>query len=209
MCGPALTRCNTPHPTGKDRQAEREREMDAVKRHSRSTWPVSMRPLHAGTQEERMTGEKSKRQHKHTTETKDRREKHRQGPHPGRQLHTSPHTYTHHRSAASPRVGGFGPPQNEGKHRHQSTNNGRRKEATHRHRLQLNPIANGIRPQPRSQQTQRIRSEQSPKEPHAEADHHPPMTRRLSPRSHTECIVSLIELMLRPSLKDASVRDGS
>ncbi|RNC51686.1 exo-alpha-sialidase [Trypanosoma cruzi] len=40
--------------------------MDAVKRHSQSIWPVSMPPLHAGTQEERITGEKSKKQHKHT-----------------------------------------------------------------------------------------------------------------------------------------------
>ncbi|RNC45684.1 hypothetical protein TcCL_NonESM04572 [Trypanosoma cruzi] len=41
-----------------DRQAERKREMDAVKRHSQSTWPVSMRPLHVGTQQERVRGEK-------------------------------------------------------------------------------------------------------------------------------------------------------
>ncbi|ESS62715.1 hypothetical protein TCDM_09586 [Trypanosoma cruzi Dm28c] len=68
--------------------------MDAVRRHSQSTWPVSMQPLHAGTQEERMTREKGKKQHKtHTEETNNRREKHRQGPRPGRQLHTSPHTH--------------------------------------------------------------------------------------------------------------------
>ncbi|RNC35085.1 exo-alpha-sialidase [Trypanosoma cruzi] len=30
--------------------------MDAVRRHSQSTWPVSMRPLNAGTKEEMMTG---------------------------------------------------------------------------------------------------------------------------------------------------------
>ncbi|RNC36889.1 hypothetical protein TcCL_Unassigned00127, partial [Trypanosoma cruzi] len=68
--------------------------MDAVKRHSQSTWLVSMRPLHAGTQQERMTGEKARSSTTHTEETKDRRERHRQGPHPGRQLHSSPHTHT-------------------------------------------------------------------------------------------------------------------
>ncbi|RNF07598.1 hypothetical protein TcG_10377 [Trypanosoma cruzi] len=37
--------------------------MDAVKTHLRSKWPVSMPPLHAGTQEERMTREKGKKQY--------------------------------------------------------------------------------------------------------------------------------------------------
>ncbi|ESS58664.1 hypothetical protein TCDM_12377 [Trypanosoma cruzi Dm28c] len=77
-----------------DGEAEGEREMDAVRRHLRSTWPVSMRSLRAGTQEKRVRGKKSKKQHKHTKETNDRREKHRHGPRPGRQLHTSPHTHT-------------------------------------------------------------------------------------------------------------------
>ncbi|RNC38913.1 hypothetical protein TcCL_NonESM11803 [Trypanosoma cruzi] len=68
--------------------------MDAVRRHSQSTWPVSMRPLHAGTQEKMVTREKSKKQHKHTKETNCGREKHRHGPRAGRQPHTSPHTNT-------------------------------------------------------------------------------------------------------------------
>ncbi|RNC32309.1 hypothetical protein TcCL_Unassigned05088 [Trypanosoma cruzi] len=58
---------------------------------------------------------------------------------------------------------------------------------------------NGTRPQPAAG-TQRTRSEQSPKEPHAEADPHPSTTRRLTPRGHTECTVSSIELIRRPSL---------
>ncbi|RNF02561.1 hypothetical protein TcG_11540 [Trypanosoma cruzi] len=55
---------------------------------------------------------------------------------------------------------------------------------------------NGVRPQPRSQRT---RSKQSPKEPHAEAIPHPSMTRRLTPCGRTECTVSTIEITLRPS----------
>ncbi|RNC40424.1 hypothetical protein TcCL_NonESM10098 [Trypanosoma cruzi] len=66
---------------------------------------------------------------------------------------------------------------------------------------------NGIRPQPAAG-TQRTRSKQSPKEPHAEADPHPSTTRRLTPCGHTECTVSSIDLIRRPSLKDASVSDG-
>ncbi|RNC40000.1 hypothetical protein TcCL_NonESM10579 [Trypanosoma cruzi] len=79
---------------------------------------------------------------------------------------------------------------------------------THSLRLQLNPTDNGIRPQPAAG-TQRTRSKQSPKEPHAEADPHPCMTRRLTPRGHTECTVSSMELMPRPSLKDASSNNGA
>ncbi|RNC33790.1 hypothetical protein TcCL_Unassigned03483 [Trypanosoma cruzi] len=37
---------------------------------------------------------------------------------------------------------------------------------------------------------------------------HPPTTRRLSPCGHTECTFSSIEIIRRPSLKDASVDDG-
>ncbi|EAN82425.1 hypothetical protein TcCL_Unassigned00584 [Trypanosoma cruzi] len=66
-------------------------------------------------------------------------------------------------------------------------------------RCRHNPAAN----------TQRTPSKQSPKEPHAEADPHPPMTRRLTPRGHTECTVSSMELMPRPSLKDASSNNGA
>ncbi|RNC54116.1 hypothetical protein TcCL_ESM08478 [Trypanosoma cruzi] len=55
-----------------------------------------------------------------------------------------------------------------------------------------------IRPQPAAG-TERIRSKLSPKEPHAEADPHPSMTRRLTPCGHTECSISPIDLILRPS----------
>ncbi|RNE97686.1 hypothetical protein TcG_13275 [Trypanosoma cruzi] len=79
-----------------------------------------------------------------------------------------------------------------------ATHNGQGEEATHRHRLQFNPTANGIRSQPAAG-TQRTRSKQSPKEPNAEADPHPPMTRRLSTRGHTERTFSRIDLILRPS----------
>ncbi|ESS54904.1 hypothetical protein TCDM_13673 [Trypanosoma cruzi Dm28c] len=43
-----------------DGEAEGEREMDAVRRHLRSTWPVSMRSLRAGTQEGRVRGKKAR-----------------------------------------------------------------------------------------------------------------------------------------------------
>ncbi|RNF13279.1 hypothetical protein TcG_08559 [Trypanosoma cruzi] len=82
-------------------------------------------------------------------------------------------------------------------------------QLTHRHRLQFNPTANGIRPQPAAG-TQRTRSEQSPKEPHAEAIPHP-SSHDAAPhptRSHGERTVSSTELIRRPSLKDASVIDG-
>ncbi|RNE98431.1 hypothetical protein TcG_12317 [Trypanosoma cruzi] len=114
--------------------------------------------------------------------------------------------HTHHRSAVIPRVRGFGPPHNKRTHRQQSSTNGRG-EATHRHRLQFNPTDNGIQPQPAAN-TQRTRSEQSPKEPHAEADPHPSMTRRLTPCGHAERTISSIELIRPPSLKAASVSDG-
>ncbi|RNC56141.1 hypothetical protein TcCL_ESM06337 [Trypanosoma cruzi] len=117
-------------------------------------------------------------------------------------------THTHHRSAVSPRVRGFGPPHSKRTHRQQSTTNGRGREETHRHRLQAPSHGNGIRPQPAAG-TQRTRSEQSPKEPHTrKRGLHPAMTRRLSPRGHTECTVSSIEIIRRPSLKNASVSDG-
>ncbi|RNC32273.1 hypothetical protein TcCL_Unassigned05132 [Trypanosoma cruzi] len=50
-------------------------------------------------------------------------------------------THTHHRSAVSPRVRGFGPPHNKRTHRQQSNTNGQEREGTHRHRLQFNPTA--------------------------------------------------------------------
>ncbi|RNC56128.1 hypothetical protein TcCL_ESM06323 [Trypanosoma cruzi] len=66
----------------------------------------------------------------------------------------------------------------------------------------------GIRPQ-LAANTQRTQSEQPLKEPHTrKRGPHPPMTRRLSPRGHTECTVSSIEIIRRPSLKNASVSDG-
>ncbi|RNC35535.1 hypothetical protein TcCL_Unassigned01566 [Trypanosoma cruzi] len=68
--------------------------MDAVKTHSQSTWPVSMRPLHAGTQEKMMTGEKQEAAQTHGGNKHQSQEKHRHGPRPGRQLHTSHHKRT-------------------------------------------------------------------------------------------------------------------
>ncbi|RNC36353.1 hypothetical protein TcCL_Unassigned00695 [Trypanosoma cruzi] len=177
--------------------------MDAVKRHSQSTWPVSMRPLHAETKEEMMTGRK-----KAKGSTNTRKKQMTGGKSTANALAlTKTHRHKHHRSAVSPRVRRFGPPQNKRTHRQQSPTNGKEQEATHRHRLHFSPTANGTRPQSAAN-TQRTRSEQSPKEPHAEADLHQPMTRRLSSRGHTECTVSSIDLILRPSLEDASVSDG-
>ncbi|RNC35070.1 hypothetical protein TcCL_Unassigned02074 [Trypanosoma cruzi] len=182
--------------------------MDAVKRHSQSTWPVSMRPLHAETKEEMMTGRKKVRSCTNT-----RKKQTTDGKSTATALalvgnSTPAITDTNHRSAVSPRVRRFGSPHKRKAHTASSHHtNGQKREATHRHRLHFSPTANGTRPQPAANR-QRTRSEQSPKEPHAEADPHQPMTRRLAPCGHTECTVSSIDLILRPSLEDASVSDG-
>ncbi|RNC36667.1 hypothetical protein TcCL_Unassigned00325 [Trypanosoma cruzi] len=156
VCAGQHSRGETRHTTNRkgqtDRQTEKNAWMDAAKRHSQSTWPVSMRPLHAGTQEKMVTREKSKKQHKHTEETNDRREKHRQDPHPGRQLHTSPHRQTPSqcRQSAGERIR----PSTQQTHTPPAaTRHGRGEETKRHHRLQFNPTAKGIRPQPRSQHT--------------------------------------------------------
>ncbi|RNF05697.1 hypothetical protein TcG_10558 [Trypanosoma cruzi] len=177
--------------------------MDAVKRHSRSTCPVSMRPLHAGTQEKRVRGGKTR------SSTNTQKKQIAGGKSSATALtltgnSTPAITHKHHRSAVSPRP--RRQPHNKRTHHQQSPTNGRGREATHRHRLQFNPTANGIRPRPAAG-TQRTTSEQSPKEPHAEAIPHPSMTRRLTSCGHTECGISS-ELILRPSLENVSVSDG-
>ncbi|ESS55495.1 hypothetical protein TCDM_13026 [Trypanosoma cruzi Dm28c] len=183
--------------------------MDAVKRHSRSTCPVSKRPLHAGTQEKRVRGGKTRSSTTHTKETNCGREKHRQGPRPGRQLHTSPLTHTD--TIAAPSVCGR---KDSALH---TTISHKKQAVIHqwtRTRSDTPPPppvqSHGQRDTAtaRCQQTQRTRSEQSPKEPNAEADPHPSMTRCLTPRGHTERTVSSTEIIRRQSLKNASVSDG-
>ncbi|RNF10306.1 hypothetical protein TcG_09747 [Trypanosoma cruzi] len=49
---------------------------------------------HAVTQEEKMTGEKQEAAQTHGGNKHQSQEKHRHGPHTGRQLHTSPHKHT-------------------------------------------------------------------------------------------------------------------
>ncbi|RNC34079.1 hypothetical protein TcCL_Unassigned03169 [Trypanosoma cruzi] len=150
--GPALTPCSTPHPTGNDREVKREREMDAVRRHSQSTWPVSMRPLHAGTQEERVGGKKQEA-HKQTADGKSTATA---SPRP-----ETPHqpSHTHHRSAASPWARKDSALHTTISHTPPAVNHrGQEREETHRHRLQFSPTANGIQPQPTAN-TQRTRSE--------------------------------------------------
>ncbi|RNC33869.1 hypothetical protein TcCL_Unassigned03397 [Trypanosoma cruzi] len=95
--------------------------MDAAKRHSQSTWPVSMPPLHAGTQEKLVRGEKSKKQHntqkKQTTGGKSTATALVLA---GNSTPVLNYTHTHHRSAVSPRVRGLGPPPNKRTHRQRS-----------------------------------------------------------------------------------------
>ncbi|RNC36714.1 hypothetical protein TcCL_Unassigned00272, partial [Trypanosoma cruzi] len=114
---------------------------------------------------------------------------------------------THHRSAVSLRVRGFGPPHNRRIHRQQSTTNDKEEK---RHTATVSssvprPTVYGHSP---AANTQHARSKLSHKVPHAEAGPHPPMTRRLTPCGHTECTDSPIERIRRPSLKAASVIDG-
>ncbi|RNC36530.1 hypothetical protein TcCL_Unassigned00485 [Trypanosoma cruzi] len=80
------------------------------------------------------------------------REKHRHGPHTGRRLHTSPHTQTPSqcRQSAGERIR---PSTQQAHTPPAATRHGRGEETQRHHRLQFNPTANGIRPQPRSQHT--------------------------------------------------------
>ncbi|ESS55624.1 hypothetical protein TCDM_12889 [Trypanosoma cruzi Dm28c] len=86
---------------------------------------------------------------------------------------------------------------------------GEEQEATQRHRLQFNPTANGIRPQPAANKHNAHRASNHPKS-HTRKRFliHPAMTRCLTPCGHTERTVSPIEIIRRPSLKNASVSDG-
>ncbi|ESS62136.1 hypothetical protein TCDM_10238 [Trypanosoma cruzi Dm28c] len=145
-----------------------------------------------------------KRAAKHTEGTNDRREKHRHGPNTGRQLRTSPHTHTSSqcRQSAGERIR----PSTQQTHTppaviHQWT---RRNDTP----PSSPPVQSHGQRNTATAKTQRTPSEQSPKEPHAEAIPHPPTTRRLTPRGHAERTVSPIEPIRRPSLKNASVSDG-
>ncbi|RNC34790.1 hypothetical protein TcCL_Unassigned02392 [Trypanosoma cruzi] len=99
-------------------------------------------------------GERGKSKKQHNTHGRNKLQARKAPPRPS-PWPATPHqpTHTHHRSAVSPQVRGFGPPHNKRIHRQQSPTNGRGREETHRHRLQFNPTANKIRPQPRSQHT--------------------------------------------------------
>ncbi|RNE95994.1 hypothetical protein TcG_13181 [Trypanosoma cruzi] len=81
--------------------------MDAVRGHSQSTWPVSMQPLHAVKQEEKITGEKSKKQHKQTADEESTATALALAGNSTPAL-----TNKHHRSAVSLREKRFSPPHN-------------------------------------------------------------------------------------------------
>ncbi|ESS60923.1 hypothetical protein TCDM_11526 [Trypanosoma cruzi Dm28c] len=165
---------------------------------SQEALTINMAREHAATPR-RSTGEKGKKgkKHKHT------RKKQTTG---GKSIATalalagnSTPALTHAPSQCCQSAGEkIRPSPQHTAHMEQAITHNAREEVTHRHRLQFNPTAN----------TQRTWSKQSPKEPQAEADPHPSMTRRLTPSGHTECTVSTIDLILRPSLKNASVSDG-
>ncbi|KAF5216004.1 hypothetical protein ECC02_011270 [Trypanosoma cruzi] len=83
VCGPALTRCNTPHPTGNDRQTGGERDMNGCRQEALT---INMAREHAATPRRNTGGEGDRRKARssitHTEGTNDRREKHRQRPSP-------------------------------------------------------------------------------------------------------------------------------
>ncbi|ESS62129.1 hypothetical protein TCDM_10231 [Trypanosoma cruzi Dm28c] len=147
--------------------------MDAVKKHSQSKWSVSMRPLHAGTQKEKITGEKSKKQHntrkKQTTGGKSTATALALA---GNSTPALKHTPSQCCQSARKRI------RSSAQQTHTPpaiTNNGQEQEVTHRHRLHFNFADNWIQP---TAHTQRTPSKHSPKEPHAEAIPHPSTTRR-------------------------------
>ncbi|ESS61082.1 hypothetical protein TCDM_11344 [Trypanosoma cruzi Dm28c] len=167
---------------------------------------INMTREHAATPP-RKAGREDYRRKKQAAQTNGRRGKHRHGPRPGRQLHTSPHTHTPSRcrrsadekirpSTTNAHTASSHPPMDEDEKRHAATASS------------SNPRTTGYSHSP-ADNTQRTRSKKSPKEPHAEAIPHPSMTRRLTPCGHTECTVSSTELMPRPSLKYASFNDGA
>ncbi|RNC33750.1 exo-alpha-sialidase [Trypanosoma cruzi] len=113
---------------------------------------INMAREHAATPR-RNTGEKDEREKKARSSTNTRKEQKTGGKSTATALilasDSTPaltHTHTRNRSAVSPQVRRFGPPHNKRTHRQQSPTNGQ--EETQRHRLQLNHMANGIRPHP-------------------------------------------------------------
>ncbi|RNC52214.1 hypothetical protein TcCL_ESM10592 [Trypanosoma cruzi] len=153
-----------------DRQAEREmngRRQEAL--------TIHMAREHAATPR-RNTGEKDERGKKQEAAQHTRREQTTGGKSTATALaltgnSTPALTHTHHRSAVSPRVRGFGPPHNKRAHRQQSPT----MEDEKRHTATVSssiprPTAYGHSP---AANRQRTPSEQSPKEPHVEADPHP------------------------------------
>ncbi|RNC39653.1 exo-alpha-sialidase, partial [Trypanosoma cruzi] len=185
----------TPNRKGK---TVREREMDGCRQEALT---IKMAREHAATPR-RNTGGEDYRERQEAAQAHKRnkhqsREKHRHGPRPGRRLHTSPHTLTPSqcRQSAGERIRlstqqTHTPPA--------ATHHGREEETQRRHRLQFNPTANGIRPQPRSQHTaQKERAITT--EPHTQKRFliHP--RRAASLHAVTECSTSSIQL-IRPSL---------
>ncbi|ESS60862.1 hypothetical protein TCDM_11582 [Trypanosoma cruzi Dm28c] len=177
-----------------DRQAEGE--MNGCRQ---ETLTINMASEHAATPR-RSTGEKGEREKKqeaaqHTEETNDRREKHRHGPHTGRQLHTSPQTHT---------IAVLPVREREDSVLHKTNAHTASIHPEWKMRRDTAPSSPPVQSHGQRDtatarcQQYRTRNKKSPKEPHAEADPHPSMTRRLAPRGHTECTVSSIELT-RPS----------
>ncbi|RNC32416.1 exo-alpha-sialidase [Trypanosoma cruzi] len=165
---------------------------------------INMDREHAATQRRNTGGdddrEKSKKLH-NTKKKNDRRKKHRQRPNPNQDAQTRTiavlpvrgredsalHTKNAHTASSHT-------PMDKNEKRHSSTASSSIPRPTgYGH----SPTAN----------TQRTRSELS-KSREQKRGPHPSMTRRLTPCSHTECTISPIELILRPSLKDTSVSDG-
>ncbi|RNC39905.1 hypothetical protein TcCL_NonESM10688 [Trypanosoma cruzi] len=176
-------------------QTEKQREMNGCRQEALTT---NMAREHAATPR-RNTGEIGERRKKQEAAQNTRKKQIAGGKGIAKGLtlagdSTPALTHTHHRSAVSPWVRGFGPPHNKRAHTTTASSSIPRTTA-----YSHSPAAN----------TLRTRSKQSPKEPHAEAIPHPSMTRRLSPCGHTEHTVSSIDLIRHPSLKNASVSDGS
>ncbi|ESS54877.1 hypothetical protein TCDM_13704 [Trypanosoma cruzi Dm28c] len=157
-----------------DRQRERKREMNGCRQEALT---INMAREHAATPRRNTGGEddrgKARSSTTHTEETNF-----------GKRIatvlalagnSTPALTNTHHRSAASPRVRGFGPPHNKRTHRQQSHTMHEEKRHTAT-ASSSTPRTTGYSHSP--QPTQRTPSKQSPKEPHAKAIPHPSMTRQ-------------------------------
>ncbi|ESS62057.1 hypothetical protein TCDM_10300 [Trypanosoma cruzi Dm28c] len=136
-----------------DRQRERKREMNGCRQEALTIhMPVSMRPLHSGAQEERMTGEKTRSS---TNTQKEQTPVAGKAPPQPSYWPATPHqpsntlTPSQCRQSAGERIR----PSTQQTHTPPAATRHGRGEETQRHRLQFNPTANGIRPQPRSQHT--------------------------------------------------------